>query len=141
MEIKPTMEITETEVTVTKPNKYLNGKIYMISSVNSKKVYIGSTTKSLSQRMSEHKCRYKQYTNNGIGNYVSSFDIMKYSDASIKLLESFPCDNRTQLSSREEKWFNRKDTCNNRRAFLSLSKKKEVKKTYNAIYREKQKSA
>lgn len=44
-------------------NTYQNGKIYKIVSVSTSDVYIGSTTKDLKKRLSEHKSHYKLYQN------------------------------------------------------------------------------
>ena len=60
------------------------GRIYKISSDQTDKVYYGSTTKTLNQRLSKHKKDYRQYLN---GNYhfVTSFDIVKFDDCKIEL--------------------------------------------------------
>ena len=42
-------------------NKYHNGKIYKIVDNAYTKQYIGSTTESLSRRMSKHRHQYKLY--------------------------------------------------------------------------------
>lgn len=71
-------------------------KIYKISSPETDKIYIGSTTKSLSQRLSQHKRGYKRYIN-GRFNYVTSFDIVKLNEPVIDLLESFPYESKVKL--------------------------------------------
>ena len=42
-------------------NKYQNGKIYIIYSLNSSKVYFGSTTHTIIERFKEHIYYYNQY--------------------------------------------------------------------------------
>ena len=77
------------------PN-YANGKIYCIRSPQTDKIYIGSTTVALSQRMSEHRSEHRLGKKN-----CSSKHIVCHKDAYIELLEEFPCDNKEQLNARE----------------------------------------
>ena len=69
---------------------FQNGKIYSIRSHQTEKIYIGSTTQSLSQRFSNHK----ELT-------CSSREIMQFADAYIELIEMFPCANKIELQGRE----------------------------------------
>src|SRR3990167_8898674 len=79
---------------------YSNSKIYTIRSYSTDMVYIGSTTQSLSVRMAEHRCDYKRYLA-GKFNNVTSFEIVKFDDAYIELLEDYPCNSTEQLHKRE----------------------------------------
>lgn len=93
-------------------SKYLNGKkeiiqnfklgkIYALRSPQSKKYYIGSTASPLlSKRIGHHREEYKRYLDK-IYHFVTSFEILKYDDCYIELLEEFPCENRMQLVKRE----------------------------------------
>ncbi len=54
---------------------YSKGKIYQIVDNTNGDVYIGSTTKSLKQRLAGHVNKYKGYLK-GIGNYTTSFKII-----------------------------------------------------------------
>jgi hypothetical protein len=84
-----------------KINKYQNGKIYVIRSPSTDKIYIGSTIeKYLSGRFSGHNSKYKRFLN-GKGNNVLSFEIIKLGNAYIELLELFPCNNKLELHKRE----------------------------------------
>lgn len=76
-----------------KMNKYSNGKIYIIRSPNTDRVYIGCTARSLRKRMNDHSLRR--------GN-CSSIEVIKTGGAYIELLENYPCDNRAQLEEREK---------------------------------------
>jgi ribosomal protein S27AE len=89
---------------------YANGKIYMISPVNAIEgdgnIYIGSTTKEyLSQRMVCHRKDYVQWKNGNIKvGKINSFDIFDTFGVDycrIILLETFPCQSRDELTSRE----------------------------------------
>lgn len=91
---------------------YSLGKIYKI--VGNDKVYVGSTTaRLLCIRMAEHQRKYKQYIN-GTTTYQSSFDCVEDPDCRIELLESYPCNNRDELSKCEGKWI-RETECVNRK--------------------------
>ena len=79
---------------------YANGKIYTIRSYLTDNIYIGSTTQSLTKRLSKHKADYKWFIT-GNGNNVTSFEIIKFGDAYIELLEEFPCETKNQLCKRE----------------------------------------
>jgi hypothetical protein len=79
---------------------YKNGKIYTIRSHQTGDIYIGSTTQTLTKRLSKHKNGFKRWKN-GKGHYTSSFEIIKYDDAYIELLELCPCDSKMELHKRE----------------------------------------
>jgi hypothetical protein len=79
--------------------EYKNSKIYAIKSEQANKYYIGATTKRLCQRMAQHRQNYNKYINKTI-EYDSSFDILKFSDAQIQLLESFECKNKDELNNK-----------------------------------------
>lgn len=81
-------------------NKYQKGKIYTIRSSQTDKYYIGSTCNKLYKRLGQHKQNYKNYVG-GTYHFVSSFDIVKFDDCYIELLEDFKCDNKEQLNKRE----------------------------------------
>ena len=78
---------------------YNNGKIYKLVS-QSGLVYIGSTTKTLNYRLSLHKCCYKRWKV-GKFNYLTSFKVLDDGDATIELLEEYPCKTRKELENRE----------------------------------------
>ena len=81
------------------PN-YANGKIYTIRSHQTDKIYIGSTTQTLSRRLAKHKSKYKCWKN-GAKDKTSSFEILQYDDYYIELLEEFPCHNKMELNKQE----------------------------------------
>jgi len=72
------------------PN-YLNGKIYKIHSPSLNLTYIGSTTRSLKERLTKHK------------NYNASClkKILDSNDCEIILIENFPCTSKYELETRE----------------------------------------
>ena len=81
-------------------NKYKNGKIYCIWSYETDDIYIGSSCNELDHRMKKHKDNYKSFLN-GVGHYKCSFDIIKYGDAEIGIIEEFPCQSKYELLRRE----------------------------------------
>lgn len=81
--------------------EYQNGKIYTIRSFQTEKYYIGSTNhKTLSHRLSKHKSNYKIWLNDK-KKYTTSFEILKYDDCYIELLELCPCNIKAELHKRE----------------------------------------
>jgi hypothetical protein len=81
-------------------NKFQRGQIYTIRSHQSDDIYIGSTINKLSKRIAQHRSNYKIYLIDKKNN-LSSFEILKYPDHYIELLESFPCANKNELHRRE----------------------------------------
>jgi hypothetical protein len=81
------------------PN-YSNGKIYMIVSKHTDLCYIGSTTQTLKKRLAGH---HKQTT---------SIQVLKYGDCEIQLLEKYPCNNKTELETRERFYIQNIKCCN-----------------------------
>ena len=79
---------------------YANGKIYKIVCNITGKIYIGSTTLSLSQRLVQHRTDYNGWKN-GKRKFVTSFGIIENGNYDIVLLEEFPCENKEQLYQRE----------------------------------------
>lgn len=112
-------------------------KIYKIISSQTNKIYIGSTClKLLCSRMAHHKSNYKKWLIDK-KKYISSFEIIKYNDAKIILIESYPCNSRDEKKAREQYWIdNMINNCNKNRA----DKKKynpEYSKKYYEINKEK----
>ena len=86
----------------------MKGKIYAIKSHKTKDIYYGSTIqKLLSSRLSCHKNNFK---NQKV--YCSSYEIIKYNDAYIELVEEYDCDTKEQLKSREGYYIRNNDCVN-----------------------------
>ena len=82
--------------------EFQNGKIYTIRSFQTEKYYIGSTNhKTLSQRLSKHKGNYREWLKDKDSCYITSFEILKYDDCYIELLELYPCNLKAELRKRE----------------------------------------
>ena len=92
---------------------YKNGKIYAIRSYQTEDIYIGSTTQTLTKRLSKHKASFKMWKND-THHYTSSYDIIKYGDAYIELIELFPCNSKMELGRREGELIRSMDCVNKR---------------------------
>jgi hypothetical protein len=79
-------------------------------------VYYGSTTEPyLSNRLSKHKDKYRNYLKNKY-NFVTSFklfDKYKLDNVLITLIELFPCNSKVELQSRE-RYFIENNKCVNK---------------------------
>jgi hypothetical protein len=82
-------------------NRYQNGKIYTIRSNQTDKFYVGSTCLTLCQRLYAHRRAKKSYETQNNKRYTSSFEILKFDDHYIELLEEYKCENKSQLERRE----------------------------------------
>jgi hypothetical protein len=71
---------------------YKNSKIYKLVSLQTDKIYIGSTTQPLYKRFGLHK---------NAGNKCMSKELIKYDDCKIILIENFECNNKEELCKRE----------------------------------------
>ena len=105
-----------------------NSKIYKIVSVSGNKTYIGSTTQSLGKRFSSHKSKYNLYKN-GKYHFVSCFDVLKFDDAKIILIENYKCNNKDELRIRE-RYFIELNEC------VNINIPSRNKKRYNQEFKE-----
>ena len=116
------------------PINYSNAKIYCIRSHQTDKIYVGSTTRELCQRLAEHRRDFKIKHRN-----TSSFELLKYDDYYIELIKECPCENVQQLRKIEGKYI-RKMNCVNKKV-AGRTKKEYNDETYDhrKAYREKHK--
>lgn len=93
--------------------RYKRGKIYVIRSHITPLIYIGSTIeKSLKNRLSGHRTKFKQHKKDNAG-FCASFDILEIDEnCYIELYEEYPCDNKQQLEKREGQVIRELDCCN-----------------------------
>jgi len=134
---------------------YKNGKIYAIRSYQTDIIYIGSTCSPLSKRFYNHKYKYKQWKQ-GEYRYITSFEIFKYDDAYIELIELYPCNSKIELHKREGEYIRnmecvnkvipnrtikewRKDNRNNIIEYHKQYRKQDKRKQYEKQYYEKNK--
>lgn len=101
------------------------GYIYKIWSHQTKDIYIGSTIVSLSIRMSKHRSDFKCERN-----YCSCFELVKYPDAKIELLEIVEFEELCELKAKEGQ-YQRKMKCVNRQiAYRTPDEKKNYSRNY-----------
>ena len=112
---------------------YENGKIYTIRSHQTDDIYIGSTTQPLYKRIHQHKINFKRWENKKY-NYVTSYELIKYDDAYIELLELCPCDSKMELHKREGE-LQREMDCVNK--FVAGRIHKESQKVYRENNKDK----
>lgn len=90
----------------------MKGFIYIIRSHQTDDVYYGSTTQMLCKRMSGHRKNYKLWLDGSYGNNTS-FEIIKYNDAYIELVEEVEFQNKQELYAREGHYI-RENKCVNK---------------------------
>jgi hypothetical protein len=93
------------------PN-YENSKIYKLWSPSKNLVYYGSTTETLSRRLSGHLTGYNRHKNNNTTAYVNSFKILECEDYKIELVEEYPCNNKQQLCKKEGEYIKANECVN-----------------------------
>jgi hypothetical protein len=84
-------------------DKIVDGKIYVLCSDQCDKFYIGYTTVNLDERLERHIKDYEDWhASNFEKGYLSSFEILKYGDYRIELLEDCPAISGWDLAKREQ---------------------------------------
>ena len=81
------------------------GRIYMIKAPDHEGCYVGSTTKTLEERLWRHKYDYHRYMN-GKHNYMASFELVKHEGATIHLLHEGEFDSKRDLEKLEGSYIN-----------------------------------
>jgi len=77
---------------------YQKGQIYKLVSNHTDNIYIGSTTQPLRKRLGGHISSYKKW---GVKMGCTSFELLKFGDTKIILIEKYPCNDKDELTSRE----------------------------------------
>ena len=103
-------------------NKYRNGKIYKLIDLDSDKVYIGSTIKTLKNRLCEHKTPSNLCMSN------------TFKDPYIQLIKSYPCNSKRALDKEEQKYIDMYDCVNKQKAFQTKEERKSFLKNYQQSY-------
>ena len=98
-----------------KTNRYVRGKVFSIRSHQTDDVYIGSTISPLSKRFACHKQGFKEWKVGKKNRYMASYEILKYDDAYIELIEEFNCNSRMELLKQEGKIIRSTENCVNKR--------------------------
>jgi|APGre2960657404_1045060.scaffolds.fasta_scaffold120122_1 hypothetical protein len=80
---------------------YQNGKIYTIRNrIDETLIYVGSTSQTLSQRMTQHRsdCKKRRHCRCSLYDYIIDND---WSNFYIELYEMYPCNQKCELEKRE----------------------------------------
>ena len=121
--------------------------IYKIKSLLTDKIYIGSTRNALTTRLNKHRHEYKKWLNDNNCHYVTSFEILKFNDYVIELIESCVYIDKLERNKREGHFIKlNKLICVNKRLegrtekeYMEDNKEKlaEKQKQYNEDNKEK----
>ena len=117
-----------------KTSDYSQGKIYKIVCNKTGLVYIGSTYRSLEERLKEHISSCKKFLDKKTNTLISSIYVIYYNNYSMELIEYFPCLNRKQLEEREFYYISNSECVNSMRymhdknKILSLQMKIKINK-------------
>ena len=104
-------DVVEKSKTYLCNNNYENGKIYKITCTTTKKIYIGSTFKTIEERFDEHWENFME--NPSRCKLHESFEKYSFDDHYIELIEEYPCSMKLQLTLREDYMILHYDTINN----------------------------
>jgi hypothetical protein len=117
---------------------YQKAKIYKLWSPSKNLVYYGSTTQTLSQRLTDHI----QHKKNNRGN-CTSYSVLDCEDYKMELVEYYSCNNKQQLLKREGEYIKTNECVNNRIAGRTkkeyLEDNKQHVDEYHKNYRENHK--
>ncbi len=108
-------------------NKYQNGKIYKVISINKTVCYIGSTINSIEGRLEDHKYAYKSYLK-GASNYYGVFELLELGDVTIELIENYPCNSKRELLERESYWVSQNNCVKQIRPLITDDERKQYDK-------------
>lgn len=101
--------------------------IYRIISPSLNKIYIGSTTKTIKDRLIQHEADFRRWKN-GAYDYVTSFELIESGDYYIQILDILSCESSKDLVEIEYKWINKYPNCVNK------NKTHKNQKEYDAMY-------
>jgi hypothetical protein len=76
------------------------GRVYSIRSHQTSDIYIGSTTQTLSQRLTDHRRDYKYFLNHN-NHYMTSYEILKYGDEYIEVIYEGDFESKQSLKRKE----------------------------------------
>lgn len=110
---------------MSKPLDYQQSKIFILTSTQTDKVYIGGTVESLQFRYNAHLEEYKKKKPNVGPNTIFQY----HPDVEITLIENYPCDTRLELRQRQQEIMNEYgDRCCNLQSAVFDKKNAKKKK-------------
>ena len=106
----------------------IKARIYKITSPKTDKVYIGSTTKTIEQRLRKHKTNYNSYLNGTMPKNITSYEVIKHGDAIVELVEEREFKDMKEMLERERYYIdNIKNTVNKHMPITTEEEKKQYK--------------
>lgn len=108
---------------------YSKGLIYRIVCNETGEQYIGSTTQTLTKRLSQHKKDISR-------NPCSSTQIINRGNYAIVLIEECPCENKNQLERRERYFIETIECVNMKKPAQTKEELREHKREYREINNE-----
>ena len=111
----------------------LRGKIYKIVCNITGEVYIGSTTKTLEERLRGHEYDYKHFLQ-GSYHFVSSFNIIEQGDYRIELIEEFEVESKDELRKIEGQYQRDFDCVNKNIAGRTVQEYRQEHRDYYKDY-------
>ena len=115
-------------------NKYINGKIYKITScIDPSLIYVSSTCLSLGSRLAIHKCGYRRCISN-VGTYIKAYDLFKLGKIKMELITSCPSTSKNYLEKIENIFINNIKCVNKNNAGFAKDKRDYYKNYYKNYY-------
>ena len=115
---------------------YTKSRIYQIVDLSNSNVYIGSTTRTLAERLCGHVAGYNHYKK-GLTNYVSSFKIIENGNYRIELIERYSCNSRSDLNAREGHHIRQRECINRYIAGRDIKGWRNDHKDHISVYNKK----
>ena len=104
------------------------GVIYSIVCNETGEVYYGSTTKTVEERIQQHRWDCATWKNGGKKNYCSSYKIIERNNYNVNEVECVEYEQKQQLREREKYWVENNSCIN---LFSPLLTKEELTTYYN----------
>jgi hypothetical protein len=96
-------EMEDKEIEVKSVGVFENGKVYKLWSDEGGEIYIGSTTRSLEDRLLEYVSKYEK-SKTRYDESVSNVIFMKYKEVKISVLEEYACNSLYELTKRRKEY-------------------------------------
>lgn len=118
-------------------DEVIYGRIYKIYKIDEpEKFYIGSTIKTLAERLSDHQNKSKNLDDNRIF-YKAVREGDGWDNFQIELIQDYLCFNRDELRMKEDEYIRELKPCyNEMRAYLSEEERKDFQKEYQEKHKE-----
>ena len=118
----------------------MSGIIYKITCNDTNECYVGSTTQSLSLRISNHKTHAKEYKNGTIKKRPASIDIIERNNFKSEILEAVNYgEDKKQLLWKEREWIEKLNPVNTKRPINTQEDRNRMIREYRQTEVGKQK--